>query len=522
MCDYVPMLLCGEKKTTNMRVLIIVGHPRKSSLSSALAESYTNGANDAGADTKLLYLCDLLFDPNVIHPNPHLQPDETDISNAREHFRWADHIVFVYPTWWGTMPALLKGFIDRIFISGFSFVETEGGTGYEPLLRGKTAQMITTMDTPKFVYHLFYHAPGHHALGTATLKFSGFKVKKPLRFGMVRYSNEEKRKTWLQKSYEHGIKLKAGVFSPTSLFLSKTVDWLKAFRLQFYPMTFIAYTVGAIGARVAGIGFSAKIFWMGYAWIFFAEVLTVFCNEYFDQYSDKQNDRYGPFNGGSRVLVNKEISPVEMRRGIFVTAVLSIGLLALLLIQPGLSSTSTILASIALLVVATGYTIPPLRLSYRGFGELTVGLTHSFVVVLCGYLYQGGSVSDSFPWLAALPLFLSVLPSITLAGIPDRDADEKAKKKTIAVSLGAKGAAGVAIFFTVAAALTLIGFTYFNILPGIFKNMLYGVIPHALLLVWLLIKYRRNYKTPGRIDLLIVTALTYLMWFALVPLINLL
>src|SRR5688572_17021511 len=156
-----------------MKVLIIIGHPRKASLNTAIGEAFYKGALDGKTDAKILYVADLNFNPNVIHPTPHLQEDEPDIKNSRELFLWAEHIVFIYPTWWGTMPALLKGFIDRIFISGFAFNETEGGTGYEPLLRGKTAQIITTMDTPKFVYRFIYKSPGHHALGTATLKFSG-------------------------------------------------------------------------------------------------------------------------------------------------------------------------------------------------------------------------------------------------------------------------------------------------------------------------------------------------------------
>ena len=505
-----------------MNVLILIGHPRKESLTAALAESFAVGAKAAGADTKLLYVCELEFDPNVTHPTPHLQFDEPDITRSRELILWADHLVFVYPTWWGTMPALLKGYIDRIFISGFSFLETEGGTGYEPLLRGKSAQMITTMDTPKFVYNLIYRAPGHHALGTATLKFSGFKVKKPIRYGMVRYSDEAKRKEWITSAYNEGLNLKNGVFSPTSLFLIKTMEWVKAIRLQFYPMTFIAYTAGAIGARAMGYEFNPALFWLGYAWIFFAEVLTVFANEYFDQFSDKRNDKYGPFNGGSRVLVNKGITPAEMKKGILVAGVLAVGTLLFLFIQPGLFQLSVILSSLLLLIIATGYTVPPLRLSYHGLGELTVGLTHSVFVIICGYLYQGGYVGDSWPWLVSFPLFLSVLPSITLAGIPDMEADRMAGKNTIAVITGGKKAAGLAVFFTAASALTVIAFAYYEVLPDVFKNILYGVVPHAVLLIWLLLRYIRQYKTPGRIDALIIVALTYLMWFAVVPLVNLL
>jgi 1,4-dihydroxy-2-naphthoate octaprenyltransferase len=417
------------------------------------------------------------------------------------------------------MPALLKGFIDRIFVSGFAFVETEGGTGYEPLLRGKTAQIITTMDTPKFVYHFIYHAPGHNALGVATLKFSGFKVKKPLRFGLVRYSDEDRRKKWIARAYQQGLELKGGVFSPFAKLRMEIIEWLKAIRFQFYPMTFIAYSVGALGM---GGSINKLNFWLGYGFLFFTEVVTVFSNEYYDQRSDQRNEFYGPFNGGSRVLVNQEIGQKKMEKAILVATTLSFAFLVSLMLQPTLNGLAPVLSSLGLFFIATGYTVPPLKLSYKTFGELTVGFTHSFAVIALGYLYQGGSLGDNYPWLVGLPLFLSVLPSITLAAIPDYEADKIAQKKTIAVRLGARAAAGVALFFTIATAITAVLFDVLNIYPDVFRNILFGVIPHGILLSWMLIRYIRKYEKPGRIDLLIVAALTYLMWFAVVPLVNLL
>jgi 1,4-dihydroxy-2-naphthoate octaprenyltransferase len=181
-----------------------------------------------------------------------------------------------------------------------------------------------------------------------------------------------------------------------------------------------------------------------------------------------------------------------------------------------------VLISAVFFVVALGYTIPPLKLSYRGLGELTVGITHSFAVVLSGYLFQGGSLQDSFSWWLSLPLFLSVLPSIILAGIPDYEADAIADKKTIAVRLGSRGAIQLAIFFTTISALSVIIFSLSGVLPKIFSGILYGVIPHAILLVTLLGRHLQKKFIHGRIDALIIAALTYLMWFAIIPLLNLL
>lgn len=505
-----------------LQVLVIVGHPRRDSLSGALAESYISGAIESGADVETLYIADLSFNLHVEHPTPHMQPLEEDVARSQQLIAWADHIVFVYPTWWGTMPALLKGFIDRVFTSGFAFMEIEGGTGYAPLLSGRTAQLITTMDTPPFVYRFIYGAPGNRALGSATLGFCGITVGSILNFGPVRDSTAEKRKAWLEKTYNKGLQLRRGPLSRGREVRMRIGVWLKALRLQFYPMTFIAYCAGAFGALYNGGALDTQAFWLGYAWLFLLEVATVFSNEFFDYRSDDRNLLFGPFNGGSRVLVNRELSVAAMRNAILLTfgmAIIALGLLFL--------SIQNLFAiggwfCLAVCVVAMGYTVPPLKLSYRGLGEITVGFTHSFAVIACGYFFQGGRPADDFPWLMSLPLFFSVLPSIILAGVPDYDADRAAGKKTLAVRLGPRRVTGLAIAFTAIAALTVILFQWMYVLPGVFNNILYFIIPHAALLIYALMKYMKNYEGPKRIDSLIIIALTYLVWFAVIPLINLL
>lgn len=505
-----------------MRTLVIMGHPRIDSLCAAIASSYYKGAKDAGSHVMLLLITDLRFDLNVNHSSPHLQPDEPDLTHARDLVKWADHLVFVFPTWWGTMPALLKGFIDRVFVSHFAFLEIKGGTGYEPLLKGKSAQLITTMDTPKFVYRYIYRAPGIHAMAQATLGFCGVIMKRSIIFSAVRYSDAQLRNQWLDEAYEAGYALKNGIFSKSKLQGLKVLKWIKAIRLQFYPMTFIAYSVGALLAQLAGTSFNSVNFWLGYAWIFFAEVLTVFTNEYFDLQSDSKNELFGPFNGGSRVLANGEISRREMKTAIFVVLATTLIFISVLLQQPAGGTMHSVIASLSLLILATGYTVPPLRLSYRGMGEITVGITHSFAVILCGFLYQGGIASDPTPWWIGLPLFLSVLPSIILAGIPDAKADRNAGKKTLAVRLGAINAARLAIVFIIAATINVLLYTYFHFFEGIYQNILFGVIPHAAWLVFKLHQYIRSRPGEKRIDGLIIIALTFLMWFAVIPLLNLL
>ncbi len=504
-----------------MNVLIINGHPRRGSFSEAIADAYFEGAAAAGVNITKLTLANLSFNPNVTHISPRDQLFEDDIKQSQNLIEWAHHVVFVYPTWWGTMPALLKGFIDRIFTAGFAFEDIEGGTGYAPLLRGKTAQIITTMDTPKWVYRWVYCSPGHNAMRKATLQFCGFNMAPAISYGPVKNSTKAEREQWLLKAKDEGLKLHRGALSQWNRFGIKTMAWLKAIRLQFYPMTFVAYTTGALGAQSLGNAFEKPVFWLGYLWLFLIEVATVLTNDYYDFKSDKQNKYFSPFTGGSRVIVDKLLSFAEIKKGIFMSLALSFVVLILLLVNISASLPTVLLICTILFVLALGYTVPPLRLSYRGLGEIDVGLTHSFAVVVCGYILQGASINDAFPWLLSLPMFFAVLPSIIMSGIPDYDADKAASKETLAVRFGKKGAAALAIGFTLLTAITVIIFKLYNIIPKATGNLIYAVIPHATFLIILIYKYIKNPSPSFRIDTLMIASLTYLIWLGLIPLINL-
>ena len=92
--------------SSRLKVLLVLGHPRKDSLCGALADAFAAGARQAGVDLRRLDLCELRFNPNVIAGSPRNQPLEPAIREAVELVRWADHLVFVFPTWWGTIQRL--------------------------------------------------------------------------------------------------------------------------------------------------------------------------------------------------------------------------------------------------------------------------------------------------------------------------------------------------------------------------------------------------------------------------------
>ncbi|MCU4974668.1 NAD(P)H-dependent oxidoreductase [Halobacteria archaeon AArc-m2/3/4] len=506
-----------------MNTLIVLGHPRTDSLCGGLARAYRDGALEAGVDAELLALADLEFDPDVRTRSPTDQHLEDDLVDAQDRIRWADHLVFVYPNWWGTMPALLKGFFDRVFTPGFAFAEYEegAGAGHEELLDDKTAELIVTMDMPPWVYRWIYRRPGTNAVKRATLGYAGVRTTRTTPFGPVEESTPDEREAWLEEATRLGRSLADGPESRTGRFRRTATAWLGALRLQFYPMAWIAYTIGALAATGSSGVFSDRAYWFGFCFLFALEAATVLTNEYVDYETDRENTFAGPFTGGSRVLVDGEIGLDDFRRGIGVTLLLTavFGLTSVIAGDGATLSTAAVAGTLG--VLALGYTAPPLKLAYRTLGELDVAVTHSLGVLLFGFVLLGGVWHDPLPWLLSLPFLLSILPSITLAGVPDYRADRAAGKRTLAVRFGIGGAVKVAQGATLLAAATAVLWRLLEVVPGAYGSAIYLSVPHALVLVWLLHARVGDRETPGRIDGLMIASLTYLGWFGIVPLVGL-
>ena len=186
------------------RILVILGHPAKESFCAALADSYVEGAKAAGNEVQLLSLGNLSFDPALHNGYATIQELEPDLVAAQAAITWAQHIVFVYPIWWGAMPALLKGFIDRLFLPGFAFKYREGSQFWDRLLSGRSAHLLVTMDTPPWYFRWVYRMPGHNQMKRTILEFSGIKPVTVSSFGPIKDSQLQKREKWLAQANTYG------------------------------------------------------------------------------------------------------------------------------------------------------------------------------------------------------------------------------------------------------------------------------------------------------------------------------
>ncbi|WP_150688977.1 NAD(P)H-dependent oxidoreductase [Pseudomonas fluorescens] len=182
------------------RILLILGHPSTKSFCAALAERYAQSALDAGHEVRQLRLGEMVFDPVLRDGYQQIQTLEDDLNAAQSDILWAEHLTLVYPIWWGGIPALLKGFFDRVLLPGFAFKYRKGKAFPDKLLNGRTAHLLVTMDTPPWYYRLIYRMPGLHEVRKTTLQFCGIKPLRTLTFGPVLGSTDQQRRSWLQQA----------------------------------------------------------------------------------------------------------------------------------------------------------------------------------------------------------------------------------------------------------------------------------------------------------------------------------
>lgn len=190
------------------KILIINGHPNPGSFNFGVAASYKKGAIASGADVAEIVVADLQFNPNLQFGYQQRTEQEPDLIAAWQKILWADHLVWVHPVWWGGLPAITKGFIDRLFLPGFAFKYRENSVWWDKLLTGKTAHIITTLDQPGWYYWLVYGRPSTNMLRKSTLEFCGVKPVKVTYLEGIRTSDEPKRTKWLRQVEQLGQKLK--------------------------------------------------------------------------------------------------------------------------------------------------------------------------------------------------------------------------------------------------------------------------------------------------------------------------
>ena len=188
----------GKKK-----IFILLGHPDKETKSGYFADSYERGAREAGHEIKRFNIAELKFDPILHKGYKEIQELEPDLVMVQENIKWADHFVIFYPSWWSTMPALLKGMFDRMWLPGFAFNFNKNSPGWIKRLKGKSALVVVSSDSHPLIARIIM-GDSTNEIKRGVLKFAGFSPVDILKIGPLKNISQEKKEKWGRNLYELG------------------------------------------------------------------------------------------------------------------------------------------------------------------------------------------------------------------------------------------------------------------------------------------------------------------------------
>ena len=182
-----------------MNHLVVFAHPNPKSFGKGIVDTIVKASEEKGAAVRVRDLYEIGFDP-ILKPSDFeaLQSGKVpeDIGTEQEHIKWADVITFVYPVWWASVPAILKGYVDRVFSFGFAYESVNGAIN--GLLKGKKALLFCTTGSPNEVYA---QSGMHDAMKKTTdqsiFNFTGIEDVKHIFFGAVPYVSDEVRGDYL-------------------------------------------------------------------------------------------------------------------------------------------------------------------------------------------------------------------------------------------------------------------------------------------------------------------------------------
>jgi putative NADPH-quinone reductase len=189
-----------------MNIFLILAHPHPGSFIHAIAESAAATLRNAGHTLVVHDLYAEKFDPllpaNEIPRDAHLP---LAIAGHCEEIAAADGIIIVHPNWWGMPPAILKGWIDRVFRPGvaYRFAGTDSGEGIPVgLLKAKAVLVFNTSNTPAVREQEAFGDPLERIWKDCIVTFCGVPVFHRRMFGVVVTSTAEQRTAWLEEVHQ--------------------------------------------------------------------------------------------------------------------------------------------------------------------------------------------------------------------------------------------------------------------------------------------------------------------------------
>jgi putative NADPH-quinone reductase len=200
-------------KRTDMKTLIVFTHPHEGSYGYSILEAVKAGLKKGGHACKVINLDKDGFDPVMREKDlkafAELGRGETAalseldpiVLRYKKKLEWADGMVMIFPTWWMTMPAIMKGFVDKVIFPGVAY-EMENGRLKSRLRNLKQVTVISTMNTPADIYRDRFNNSIEGSLIKGTFNQIGIHDARWISLNMVKQVGEEVRAQWLEELEE--------------------------------------------------------------------------------------------------------------------------------------------------------------------------------------------------------------------------------------------------------------------------------------------------------------------------------
>ena len=185
-----------------MRIAIVFNHPYEGSFGNAILNSLSKGLRAANHEVDLMHLDNDGFNPVMskedLRAFVERKPVDSQVIDYCERLRKADHLIFIFPIWWDLMPAMTKGFVDRVLTPGVVYDHHPRGFGLVPLLKNlRSVTIITTMNKPRLLYSLVIGNLIRKAMLKSVLRTMGYRNLEWLSYCSVKSVSQEKRLKWL-------------------------------------------------------------------------------------------------------------------------------------------------------------------------------------------------------------------------------------------------------------------------------------------------------------------------------------
>ncbi len=201
-----------KEKGTEMKTVIVFNHPYERSFCNAILNSVSCGLKKGNHEVDVIHLDKEGFNPVMstedlkgFKENRAVDPK---VLEYKRRIETADHLIFIFPIWWELMPAMTKGFIDKVIFPGVAYNYTEKGFMKKNFLKLSGITLITTMNTPSFFYRIIFGNAIKKAVLFGTFWKMGYKNRKWIKLSMVKFVSDEKRKKWLLRIEKHFEKFK--------------------------------------------------------------------------------------------------------------------------------------------------------------------------------------------------------------------------------------------------------------------------------------------------------------------------